>query len=127
MANEISVNGRLSITPNGVGIAPSANGNTLLSLSSSNSYYGEYIQNISSGSWSALATGSALNTRYIYVQNNTYNSTGSLCYLSANNTGSVFSVLYPSDFILLPYSGSVQYYAQAQTSSVQLSICITQA
>lgn len=132
MANEINVSAQLGVTVGGFKTGNSDN--TLLSLSSSNSWYGGFPQVINTGSWVSVNTGSAANIRYIMISNLAVSS--SYIGLGIGGTGSLQTiVIQPNDFTVLPgagtssffNNGNIPYWVAASGSQGLIQVVITQA
>ena len=122
MANTISINGSFSLTSG----ASRAVGTLTDSLTLTGSNYTATGQNILSGSWSPLSTGSLNDFRYSFFQN--ADLTSSITIATGSGGQNVLAYLNPEDVYVLPWSGSVvpTLFAKATTNDSLLIYIVSE-
>ncbi len=120
MANTIILQGSFTATIDSLQARGSLN--TTIYITGSNMV--SENANIGTSSYQALNTGSLVDTRFIYLYNN-----GDYQINVASDSAGTNQVaqLQIGDTAMLPYSGSKQLYARANTSASVLSIIITES
>lgn len=113
MAQNLSLSGQIVVT-NG-GLRNIITLNDTLNTTSSTAIVNN--QTVVTGSWQVVDSGSNTNLRFIYLSNT---DTTSSVKIAFGNTTSLASVLQPTDFCILTYTGSTTIYAQATGSNASV-------
>jgi hypothetical protein len=125
MANTITVNGNAGVTTDGLSIN-NAIGYTI----TMNGYAVEAaVQDIALGSWQALSTSSLSDIRVFAASNESpvTNQSGSIK-ISTSGTGTpVIAILWSGDSCVIPWSGSVGFWAQAFTTASVLQYFVAES